>query len=220
MTLKVPFPNNLTKIDALTLIDHSFLSQDDDCYYLGEYTARKGYAYSDTNNLISNLKKPIEKRALPEWHYKERAILVAASSMRAAVPPDWLSGATFVPIPPSKVKTDPNYDDRMTRILQAINLESPVDSRELIIRVQNSDPAHESSRPREPNQIRSSYTIDDELCHPSPTKIIICDDVLTTGASFKAAKAILSEAFPDVDIRGVFIARRAPVDEDDTEICF
>lgn len=46
--------------------------------------------------------------------------------------------------------------------------------------------------------------------NPTPSHIAICDDVLTTGAHFKAAQDILSEAFPGIQIVGCFIARRVP----------
>jgi len=36
------------------------------------------------------------------------------------------------------------------------------------------------------------------------------DDVLTTGAHYRAASAVLQQAFPGVRIIGVFIARRVP----------
>ena len=39
-------PARLTKIDDLTRPDHYYLSSADECYCLGEYTARAGFAYS------------------------------------------------------------------------------------------------------------------------------------------------------------------------------
>ena len=47
-------PIRLSKIDDLTRPDHTFIEAADECLYLGEYTARKGYQFSDTNNLIFN----------------------------------------------------------------------------------------------------------------------------------------------------------------------
>lgn len=78
-------PQRLTKIDDLTRPDHSCLSADDDCYFIGEYTARKSYAFSSTNNLIVNLKKPMERRGRPEWQYKGRAIETAAAMLRSSL---------------------------------------------------------------------------------------------------------------------------------------
>src|SRR6266700_839522 len=52
----------IRKIDELTHPDHSYLTAEDVCYFLGEYTARKGFAGSAMNKLVLNLKKPISKR--------------------------------------------------------------------------------------------------------------------------------------------------------------
>ncbi len=54
----------------------------DECLYLGEYTARKGYQFSDTNNLVFNLKKPMDRRGQPGWHYKRRDIEQAGEKVQ------------------------------------------------------------------------------------------------------------------------------------------
>lgn len=210
MTSGTPFPHNLTVIDPLTRPDHSYLDQSDECYFLGEYTARQGYAYSDTNNLIINLKKDMSRRGRPEWQYKVRAIQTAARALHTAIPDDWLASATFVPIPPSKARGDPLHDDRMMRVLLSINPGSPVDCRDLIIQNQSTAAVHQSDDRLGPQKIRDLYTIDHDLINPPPGRIVICDDVLTTGAHFKAVKSVLSETFPDVPVVGCFIARRVP----------
>jgi hypothetical protein len=66
MTSASSFPLRLTKIDDLTRSDHSYLTAADDCYFLGEYTARKGFAFSATNRLILNFKKTMAGRQLPD----------------------------------------------------------------------------------------------------------------------------------------------------------
>jgi predicted amidophosphoribosyltransferase len=43
-----------------------------------------------------------------------------------------------------------------------------------------------------------------------PSSVAIVDDVLTTGAHFKAMKRILMERFPEARIVGLFLARRVP----------
>ena len=127
------FPQRLTEIDDLTRPDHSYLELSDRCYFLGEYTARKGFSFSATNHLIHNFKKPMDRRGRPEWPYKEQAIQNAATALRAAFLPEGLSVLTLVPIPPSKAKTDPLYDDRMVQMLRAIRPVPPLDIRELVI---------------------------------------------------------------------------------------
>ena len=63
MTSDVAFPSRFTKIDGLTRPDYYWLVEDDRCFFLGEYTARHGYAYSPTNNLILNFKKTLDRCA-------------------------------------------------------------------------------------------------------------------------------------------------------------
>jgi hypothetical protein len=209
MTSGTPFPHNLTEIDQLTRPDHSYLGEDDCCFFLGEYTARKGYAYSDTNNLILNLKKGMDRRGRPEWPHKAKAIKMAARALRNAINDGWLKGATFVPIPPSKARNDPLYDDRMTKVLRAVSTEPPVDCRELIIQRESTGAVHDSADRLGPGDIFELYSLDPDLLAPAPTKIVVVDDVLTTGAHFKAAQRVLRETF-DVPIVGCFIARRVP----------
>ena len=57
MTSANTFPQRLTKIDGLMRDYHPHLTADDQCYFIGEYTADMGYSYSRTNSLISNLKR-------------------------------------------------------------------------------------------------------------------------------------------------------------------
>ena len=85
MTSIVRFPSNLTEVDPLTRPDHSYLTGDDECFFLREYTARKGFAHSDTNNLVINLKKPMDRKGRTEWRYKGIAIRNAARAFRDAI---------------------------------------------------------------------------------------------------------------------------------------
>ena len=108
----------------------------DTCYFLGEYTARKGYAFSTTNNLVLNFKKSMTTIGQPQWRYKDQAISQAAAAFHAALDEEALNSATFVPIPPSKAaKSDPLYDDRLVKMLRAIRPNIPVDIRELVVQM-------------------------------------------------------------------------------------
>lgn len=217
MTLADSFPRRLTKVDSLTRPDHSYLSEGDHCYFLGEYTARKGYAYSATNNLVQNLKKTVDRRGKPEWRYKRRAIQEVAAALRAALG-ETIAGLTFVPIPPSKAKDDPLYDDRITRMLRAMGGNPPPDVREIIYQSESLSAFHDSDNRPSPIDLRRVYRIDDALCTPSPERIAIVDDVLTTGAHFRAVQLTLKEKFPAVDIVGLFVARRVPNTEEFEEV--
>ena len=196
------------KIDALTLPDHHYLDAQDICYYAGEYTAGEGHAHSETNQLIHNFKKSVDKRGTPQWQYKERAILQAAAIFRAAIKAD--AAITFVPIPPSKAKSDPLYDDRMLQLLQAVCKGRHTDIRELVVQRQSLVAAHLSDTRQTLDELVANYRLDESVAVPAPGIIFVVDDVLTTGCHFKAMKHVLERRFPEARIVGLFIARRAP----------
>lgn len=201
-------PLRLTKIDELTLPDHYRLDDTDECYFIGEYTARAGYSYSATNDLIHNLKKPMDRIGRPEWRYKAWAIEQAAKQLREALPPETLRAATFVPVPPSNMRTDPLYDDRVVQILHKLG--DRVDVREAVTQTANYVPSHGMEVRLGPEDLYQLYEVDEALSEQVPTSLVVLDDVLTTGAHFKAMKRILNEALPDVPLIGVFVARRVP----------
>jgi hypothetical protein len=210
MTSANTFPQRLTKIDDLARPDHYYLTADDNCYFLGEYTARKGFAFSTTNRLILNFKKSVATRNTPQWRYKEQAIGEAAAAFRTALNNEWLNTATLVPVPPSRCKTDTLYDDRLVRMLRGIRTSPVVDVRELVFQRASTPAVHDQESRPTPGQIQENYGIDDALREPRPRVFGLFDDVLTTGAHFRAASAVLGQSFPGVLIVGFFIARRVP----------
>src|SRR5690606_9288551 len=64
--------------------DHYHLEPDDRCLFFGEYTSRAGFDHGDTNQLISNLQKPVSRAGKPDYKYKEWAISTAAAAIRGA----------------------------------------------------------------------------------------------------------------------------------------
>ena len=100
-------PRRFTLVDELYRQGHWYLTDDDVCYFLGEYTAKQGYAFSKTNDLISNFKKPLSTWGTPQWRWKAWAIEYAAGAFRAALFNRDLDTITFVPIPPSRAKGGP-----------------------------------------------------------------------------------------------------------------
>ena len=194
----------LRRIDEQSRPDHARLSPDDDCVFLYEYTSGRDYSFSATNSRISNLKK---KRGAPGYGYKNGAIVVTALDFGAAINPQWLDGATLVPVPPSKAKIDPDYDDRMSRICRGIRAASPLDVREMVVQRKSLPAAHEGQRPSVEDLLQV-YEIDESLTEPAPRWIGVFDDVLTAGTHFVAMKKVLRARFPTVPIAGFFIARR------------
>jgi hypothetical protein len=204
-----------TRIDDLYRAEHHFLRSDDDCYFLREYTAGKGYAGSDTNNTISNLKKSPLKRGTPEWPHKERAVKNVADELRAALTSAWARRATFVPIPPSCARSHPEYDDRMTQVLLLAGKPDRLDVRELLVCKTTLPASHKSDRRARPAEILANYEVVESSCVPPPVAIALVDDVLTAGAHFRAAKDLLTKRFAGIRIVGLFYARTIRPPEDD-----
>lgn len=208
----------LSKVDELIISDHSYLDSSDNCYFLREYIPRVGFSGGETNSLISNFKKSMDRKGRSEWSHKERAIKQLAKEFANALNPAWLKIATLVPIPPSKTKNNPLYDDRMTQVLRLIGGYRGLDCdvRELIIQTVDMAAAHTTEERPHPGEIECNYLIDESIATPEPKTIGLFDDILTTGAHFRAAKNLLMNRFPTVPITGIFVARRIipPIDWD------
>jgi hypothetical protein len=203
----------LTKVEPDVLQDHGSLSPEDICYYLYEYTARQRYDYSDGNQLISNLKKKpsVVRQRLELMRYKQGAEQRCAQELFDAMNKDWLRGATLVPVPPSKAMGDPDYDDRLYRILGMLQRRAgqQIDIRKLINQTQSTRASHETEGNRlSVEELLAVYRVDPALLAPTPRVIGVFDDMLTAGNHFRAMKIRLGEVFPDVVVVGLFISRR------------
>jgi hypothetical protein len=205
------FPQRLTKIDELTRGDHTFLDQSDECLFFGDYSARKGFAHSATNSLIANFKRPVKYKNTPSWQYKIRDINAAAHAFSQNLGSAF-SKITLIPIPPSKLKNDPEYDDRMIAMLQAMRAPAGItpDIRELVVQTKAMPAAHGSENRLPPNEWQTAYSIDEKLASPTPAWIGIIDDVVVTGCRFRAMSNVLKARFPQARVTGLFIARRVP----------
>jgi len=200
-----------SKIDDLTRPQHHHLGKADVCYYLGEYTPRAGFSHSETNDIVQNFKKPVDRRGKPEWWYKEQAIQRIAQELRDSLNPAWLRTATLVPMPPSATKDDPKHDDRMVQVLAAMDRGAGFDIRELLIQTESTEPDHmvgESGHRLTPEERERLMSVDEALASPLPKHIGIFDDVLTNGSHFVAARRVLQRRFPRIEVIGIFFARR------------
>lgn len=208
----------LCKIDDLTRPDHAHLEPEDRCYYVREYTSRQNYSFSATNDLISNFKKSMDRKGTTEWKYKERAIFSIANEFRRLLPIGSLANMTLVPMPPSSAKDDPDHDDRMLRVLKNIDQEMNSDIRELILQNKSIPAVHfRGSYRHDPEELVENFYIDEDISEPIPQKVAIFDDVLTTGAHYKAAQGIVQERYPGISVLGIFVARRIFSSDTDPE---
>jgi hypothetical protein len=198
----------LIKMNEQLLAEHHSLSPGDDCYYMLEYTSQDSFPYSLGNTLITNLKKKVDRKQSPEWPYKEWTILQIAAELAAALATliDFAT-ATIIPIPPSKTRGNPQYDDR---VLQVIKYACPVDAdiREPIICREDHASAHETDEHDRPaiDELTANYSWL-ETAQPLRPNIVLFDDVIASGNHFTACKRFLLRHHPATHITGIFIAR-------------
>ncbi len=194
----------LQKIDDTNRRDHFYLGEEDECYFLYEYTAGAGWQGGATNQLVHNLQK---KKGDGGYHYKVPAIAQCARDFSQAINAKWLAGATLVPVPPSKNKTDPLFDDRMVQVCRGIRSAVPSDVREIVEQINSTDTFKGGHR-KSPDELEANYRIvANELAQARPA-IGVVDDVLTTGSHFKAVRAKILAERPNAKIVGFFVARR------------
>jgi predicted amidophosphoribosyltransferase len=202
--------DKLIQIDQLTINDHSYIESTDSCIYFGEYTAREGFAFSNSNQLIFNLKKCVSRRGTAEYQYKNSAITTVSNDLSRCLNSDSLENVTFIPIPPSKAKTDPLYDNRLTLILEALVRQEPnADCKEFVVQTETTRSSHGSDNRLSIEELVALYEVDETLTSSVRDTIIIFDDMLTTGTHFKAMQQVIENRFPDKKIIGLFICRRA-----------
>ena len=202
----------LSLIDGSNIGDHFHLDGADRCHFMFEYTSGRGYDFSATNQLISNLKKkPSSRLTNPNaYKWKARVIRDCGTWLGQSLNANWLKEGTLVPVPPSKAKSDPDYDDRMLQVCRAIPSATPLDIRELVIQRESMRAAHECGEGERPSieEIAANYMINEDVATPVPKAIAIVDDVLTAGRHFKAMQRVLGRRFPNTVLLGLFIARR------------
>lgn len=200
--------NKLSKIDQLTVGDHWHLTVNDEVWYFGEYSAGKGFQHSPANQLISNLKHGVEHRGTPRWRYKMSAIAQVGDALSKTIVANPV--VTFVPIPPSVVKTDPTYDSRNLDMLNDFNRRrgNAVDVRELIYQRHSTRKSHLSNDRVTQAELIDAYRIEDSCAAPVPKSVVLFDDVLTTGNHFLAARQVIQQRFPGIHVAGLVVCRR------------
>lgn len=197
------------KIDESDGLIYYLASEDPTLYYRRIYTVWRDYSFSETNQLIHNLKKiPIPENS-HTFHHKKKAIELFSNEIITLLS-NSKQQIIIVPIPPSKTKDHPEYDNRIEQVAGKVSTGlANVTCRSLLIRTKNIESHHISRAPRNPEKIYDSLRIDEssDIQTNSHTIIVLLDDVITTGAHFVASRRLIKERYRDTKIYGVFWAK-------------
>lgn len=193
-----------------------WLQNGDDCKYLGEYVSHGNWNAGETNRQILNLKKKPSTSNAYELQYKQRAVRYWANRLLPSLNIDLcVEQVTFIPMPCSKPVGHPDFDNRMVEVLRAVDPQ--FDVRCVIEQTVFRDSQHEGQR-LTPRQLAETMRLAEQEIVRLPVKrfVIVVDDVITLGASFKAAQQMLlsHQAFTDKVISGLFLARTVWLDDD------
>lgn len=177
-----------------------YLRRQDECYYARDYISHGGYQASEANQLISNYKKHPRFRQHAAWRYRVAAVAQFAQELASILPPN----SSVAVMPSSKVPGHPDFDGRVAdleRQLRSIRRDLRVE--QAFSFLTSMEAAHQGGS-REIEEIVANLAWHGIApCE----RIFIVDDVLTTGAHFRACKRVLAREVGRVDAVGVFWAR-------------
>tara|TARA_B100000315_G_scaffold236460_1_gene252229 strand:+ start:5914 stop:6519 length:606 start_codon:yes stop_codon:yes gene_type:complete len=178
------------------------LDDTDKCYYARDYISQGGYQSSETNDLISNFKKSTDRKNKPEWHYKKIAIERFATELSLVI----RDKMSITCIPSSKCTTDPDYDFRLEETLLHLKEKKPLINIEYPLKVSQTTLASHLGGSRDISTIYANLKWDG-FTTPPEKLIILIDDVITSGAHFKACKKKFLEHHPGIEVLGLFWAK-------------
>ena len=197
----------LLKIDDLSRPDHALLEPQDTCFYIREYTSRQGYQASPDNQLVFNLKCPVDHANAGRRYYKQQAIKQAAADIVQALSGMCVNDLVFIPIPPSKGVDSHSYDPRVAEMLKPAELQLGIRVVEALRTRTDRNAAHENEERPTVTQMASNLEVT-SFNWVGTRVVAIFDDVLVTGTQFRAAMQVLRQSDADAIFVGIFWVRR------------
>ncbi len=191
------------KIDETSLPQVRHLRPDDDCWYAKDFVAGTGYQGGAVNSDIVNFKKSPGAQG---QYYREQAISKFALEASELFKCDDGIKYTVTAIPSSKMKIDPLYDHRFEDFFNELKRFAPcIDVVWPVVESKGQSPSHQGGT-RNPNDLMNGYSYNG---FPSgvPKLLFVFDDVLTTGAHFRAFKDFIIQQGFQGKVCGIFWAK-------------
>jgi hypothetical protein len=191
------------RVDEITLSSLPHLKSGDICGFAYDYL-KGGFQRGPVNENIINFKKAPDAQG---QHFRNQAI--SKFSLDASGLFNCESGKDYfvTAIPSSKAKNDPGYDNRfedffkeLKKLCPCIEIVWPVSAKATV------PSAHQTTGGRNPQTIMQNYQFDG-FGTITPERLMVFDDVLTTGAHFRAFKDFLINNGYAGQVVGIFWAK-------------
>jgi hypothetical protein len=189
------------KINILSENYPHYLKGEENCWYARDYISGGGIE-GEANQLILNFKKSVDKRGSNQWHYRDQAVSQFA---RELAPLFGDNPFHIMAIPGSKPWAHPENNQRfqdvfkdLKRLRANLTIHWPIDC-------QNAVTGSSQGGTRSPVQIKSNYVWRGFISEIN--QILIVDDVITSGAHFRACADFLRENGFQGEVLGFFWAK-------------
>jgi len=204
----------LSKLETWEYNKKPLLNQAEDiCYYIWKYNPNSEVNES-VHSFVKNFKRnPQELQGNTFFpKYKSQSINKAAHELSLICnrleDNNKFKDSIWLPIPPSKSKADPLYDDRLVKVLESINSSFRLKFHDIFSTINSTESSHKS------NERDVQLKIDNITCNSHGIELlknnanfIVFDDIITSGASFKALKTIIQSNNPDANVIGLFLCK-------------
>jgi predicted amidophosphoribosyltransferase len=199
-------------LDERARCDHPYLCGADQCWCLAEYLSGAGYRDGAVNQIIANFKcaPSIVAANRRRRQHKRRAVQSIAALLHDRVPRAWAESVTWVPVPPSRAPWDQDYDNRLAQVLRLAFAAYDIDVRVALYQSETLAADHLRARRISAAELYDRMRINWHCiaARPLRERLILFDDVLTTGKHYRCCERRLHAALPGVSIAGLFVARR------------
>ena len=167
------------------------ICKDDQCYYWDYFLSKQASPGEDIKESskkltshIYNFNKPPNRKGKVEWEHRDTTILFFVEILSKIIEDDPTTG--IISVPSSKTTDDSDYDNRFEDMFHEFSKARPLVKVISPITIRgNVTPSHAGGT-REPEEIIANYQLTKPHELLQLDKLIICDDVITTGGHFRA----------------------------------
>lgn len=148
--------------------------------------------------VLSDYSNPVIQAAITanKFHNNERAAILLSVLLERWVETIPESKTIFVPIPLSPSRQKERGYNQVTRVLESMS-HTEVEIQELLIRIKSTKPQSSLKRDERFTNIEDAFVFNKTKTKFKASRIVLIDDVITTGATMRAAYDTLALHLPE-----------------------